>query len=257
MAQKFNFLFKQNLNKNILILASWALTNIVSGNKEQIEKVISAGAVPKLVVLLDSPHKDCVEQSIWTLGNIAGDNAAYRDLIINSGVLRPLLKALQKYSDLSLIRNSSWMISNLCRHKTPQVDLGKIECVFPTLNRFICNNDDEVVLNACWAFSFLTDGPNERIERVIKHLDISRLEKLTKQENNQVLLPLMRILGNIASGSDLQTQLLIDFNILDNLVGFLKQYSSLRKVNLRKELFWTLSNIAAGNEAQKQVHLFI
>ena len=191
------------------------------------------------------------------MGNIAGDNAAYRDLIIKNGVLAPLLNALQTHTaDLSLIRNGSWMISNLCRHKAPKVDLDKIECIFPTLNRFIYHRDDKVVLNACWALSYLTDGPDERIERVIKHLDMNRLEKLTRQDNKDLLLPVIRIIGNIASGNDSQTQLIIDFNIIDQLAGFLKPNFLFPKVSLRKELFWTLSNIAGGTESQQQVCLF-
>lgn len=57
-----------------------------------------------------------LEQSVWVLGNLAGEGAATRDLVLNAGALLPLVNNLKKTSwdRLSLLRILTWTLSNLC-----------------------------------------------------------------------------------------------------------------------------------------------
>jgi len=49
----------------------------------------------------------------------------------------------------------------------------------PSLERLILSNDDEEVLtDACWAFSYLSDGTNDKIQAVIEAGVCGRLVEL-------------------------------------------------------------------------------
>ena len=63
-----------------------------------------------------------------------------------------------------------------------------------------------------------------------------------------VQTPALRSVGNIVTGDDVQTQVIINCNVLPSLLALL----SSAKESIRKETCWTISNITAGNAVQIQ-----
>lgn len=116
------------------------------------------------------------------------------------------------------------------------------------LTKLIYSLDDEVLIDACWAISYLSDGSNDKIQAVIESGVCRRLVDLLMHSSTSVQTPALRSVGNIVTGDDLQTQVVIASGALPALLSLL----SSPKDGIRKEACWTISNITAGSPHQIQ-----
>merc|ERR1740127_157992 len=244
---RFVMFLKEISRPDLEFEAAWVLTNIASGTAEQTRVVVEHGALPIFVQLLQSPNDDVREQAVWALGNIAGDSPNFRDLVLQSGGLNPVMMVLRDAEKTSMMRNATWTLSNLCRGKPPP----PFEWVSPalgTLANLIYSSDVEVLTDACWALSYLSDGPAELVSAVIQAGVCRRLVELLQHASPLVQTPALRAVGNIVTGDDHQTQVILQSGALPSLYKLLAH----AKKAIRKESCWTISNITAGNREQIQ-----
>jgi len=104
-------------------------------------------------------------------------------------------------------------------------------------------SDFEILTDALWALSYLSDGDEARIQTVIDAQIVPGLQRCLGFDMVQIQIPAVRSLGNIATGNDLQTDLVVNNDeIIDKLYGLL--FSA--KGSVKRETCWTFSNIMAG-----------
>ena len=226
--------------------AAWALTNIASTSETK--AIVDAGTVPYLAHLLCSPDAEVREQCAWCLGNIAGDSSALRDIVLSSGAMQPILQNIVQPANATLFDNCVWALSNFCRGK-PQPQLDQVSPAIPILASIlkgVGSTSSSAKVDALWALSYISDGDDERIQAVLETEGlIHTLVEMLDGDTNLVA-PALRTVGNVVSGSDTQTQAVIDAGVMSKMLSLINS----PKRMIRKEACWVISNIAAGTESQ-------
>lgn len=70
----------------------------------------------------------------------------------------PLIQNLENPATISLFRNCTWTMSNMCRGK-PQPPLNVVASALPVLANILRQNSDvETMVDATWALSYISDG---------------------------------------------------------------------------------------------------
>ena len=85
--------------------------------------------------------------------------------------------------------------------------------------------------------------PYEWIEMVVKTGVVPQLVKLLGPTELPIATPTLRAIGNIVTGTDEQTQVVIDVGSLTILSRLLMN----PKTNIQKQAMWTMSSITAGH----------
>uniref|UniRef100_A0A2I3HC76 Importin subunit alpha n=1 Tax=Nomascus leucogenys TaxID=61853 RepID=A0A2I3HC76_NOMLE len=216
--------------------AARALTNIASGTSEQTQAV--SNAVPLFLRLLHSPHQNVCEQAVWALGNSIDDGPQCKDNVISLGVVKPLLSFIKH---ATFLRNVTWVMVNLCRHKDPPSPLETIQESLPALCVLIHHTDVNILVDTVLILSYLTDAGNNQIQVVIDSGIVPHLEV-------KVQTAALRAVGNIIKGTDEQTQVVLNCDALLHFPALLTH----PKEKINKEAVWFLSNITAGSQQQVQ-----
>jgi hypothetical protein len=105
------------------------------------------------------------------------------------------------------------------------------------------SDDNPIVSDALWCLAYFCDGGEERLVHMLRTNVLPVVLQRVASNSEQVHAPAMRIVGSVATGPDYLVEALLNMGALHALTQLL----SLRpRQNVRKELFFTLSNITAG-----------
>lgn len=66
--------------------------------------------------------------------------------------------------------------------------------------------DEDNLADSVWAISYLSETQKSKIQRVIETGVIPVLVSLCKSDKLKLMLPAIRVIGNVSSGNELQTE---------------------------------------------------
>mmetsp|Transcript_2329 Transcript_2329/g.5203 ORF Transcript_2329/g.5203 Transcript_2329/m.5203 type:complete len:626 (+) Transcript_2329:275-2152(+) len=242
-------LLNNDKNRKLQYEVAWTLTNICSAEHDDCQDVVDQNAIPEFIRLLDScDDAEVLEQAIWALGNIAADCKDLQKLVLEEGVVDPLLHCIKRnMARTSLLRQSAWLLSNLCR---PKPQLEELYAAVPIIKSILeQSSDNEVTTHACWALAYIS-GAEEALEEILEQQEVlKKLVSFVSQSSSSMTTPCLRVLGNLCSGTSTATQAVVDAGGVPAILACLK---SSERMSVKKECIWSLSNIAAGTSEQVQ-----
>lgn len=231
--------------------AAWILTNLSAGTTAQTAAVVEAGAVPYLATLLTSPNDEVCAQSLWALGNVAGDSPDSRDLLLSSpDMVRYMVDKVATTQDLSVLRNGSWALSNLCLGTEPP-PWQTIKVMLPLMAQLLFGPDEEVVTNATEALARMARCPDGAAVDIMALGVQRKLVELLIHPMSRIQDSALSTVISLLSGDDLQTEALLKVSVLSNLLILLCS----QRTWVRKSACFAVSNITAGPRTHVQAVL--
>ncbi|KAI9011724.1 armadillo-type protein [Hyaloraphidium curvatum] len=256
---------------HVIYETSWLMTNICAGPSSYTVAVMKAGAVPVLVDLLKSPAWRVRWQAIWNLGNILGDSSSVKatafshapdmiDRMVRATDLTHVIDPdAEEYelANTSVLRVCVWAIGNSARWDNKESDVERLSVALPLLLRLLHSTDDpQLLTEVLRTLKYVLHEP--RYDCVAEHIDekltgrLSELLKYLPHGEDSLTILVLRVLTNLSSGSDDQTQLVLEEQ---NVLDLLPEMMSHRNASIRLHSSMLLSNFCAGTSDQVQ-HVF-
>ena len=286
IARLISFMKIGDHSRDLGIKAAWCLTNIAAGESKHVEAMLELGVLPPLVTMARSGDYEQANQAIWAMGNIAGDSLLGRDRVLRATGYDIMLRILTRFVEteakgacqsnsnskqpdnqnnnnsnrpadaknntpesLKTARTVLWSMSN-CIKRKPRPPFQSVEGILRYIPAIFKNfSDTELCRNAMACLRFMTDDDgSSRIAAVVRAGLIPDIVRRVDHPDPETATDAMRAAGNITSGTDHQTQLLLGAGFLQVLRKRFGRASCPQ--NDRKEMFYALSNITAGTETQ-------
>ncbi|CAH9127040.1 unnamed protein product [Cuscuta epithymum] len=241
-----------------LLEAAWCLTNIAAGRPDETKALLPA--LPLLIAHLGEKSSLTVaEQCAWALGNVAGEGEELRDVLLSQGALPPLARMMFPNKG-STVTTAAWALSNLIKGPGPKAanELIRIGGVLDAILRHLKKADVELATEVAWVVVYLSALSNSAATILAKSdLFHILIDRLNTTNSLQLLIPVLRTLGNLVAGDTLVTNvtLVAGSEITDAFIqAQIKCLKSEHRI-LKKEAAWVLSNLAAGSfEHKKLIH---
>lgn len=204
LVQKFMELMQLDSYPQLILETTWCCVNISYGTNLQLQRLIDKGLIPILDKLLRVDCVEIFEQAVWCVANIAADCNKFKNILIEQGVIQPIVDKLLKYNnalqnDTDLIKASIWALCNICRGK--HLHLRVLQICAPAFIKVLHEQNDEEIISD--ALLGLTDICNEiLINQIVDDGLVSRLREISNIRKYKILIPLFTIISQILKAEE-------------------------------------------------------
>lgn len=267
---KFITVFQNN--PDVIYELVWIFLNVFSANDHSVVnkafKTLEQVSFTKIILTLLKDYRQDIrvmDNILWCLGNIAGDTTDLRNYLLRNGCLIALANSFEyivQSRNAPCLENLSWFLQMLTKGEPSIADFTIITEIIKYINLLIRFNDKQftvVVLNCLQALSNIAIQKTGKKTFDQKYLDcilnapglLSYVVFLMNVENQDqnILYQSVILVGCICSGSDEQTQQMLNMDVLKSFTIILKTKSQL-SIKIKKQIYWVISNIAAGTPKQ-------
>eukprot|EP01114_Cavostelium_apophysatum_P007549 TRINITY_DN1966_c0_g1_i1.p1 TRINITY_DN1966_c0_g1~~TRINITY_DN1966_c0_g1_i1.p1 ORF type:complete len:555 (+),score=175.34 TRINITY_DN1966_c0_g1_i1:115-1665(+) len=145
----------QHHDVEVQIDALWALSYLSDGTDANIQAVMEAGVVQRIIQLLDNGNPTVQTPALRTLGNIVTGNDQQTQFVLDCGALA-VLGRLLTHTKKNLKKEAAWTISNITAGNKEQTQLVINAGIVPTLIHLMSSSEFDVRKEATWAISNAT-----------------------------------------------------------------------------------------------------
>jgi len=233
--------------------AVWGLGNIAGESKALRNRIMDLGVLQCVVDSLSAWHGENAAKTnaVWAISNIVrySTNMSLDEVRM---VLPALCKMLrQQGPDEAVVKDLLWCFNYLSSQSDEvskfMVDSGTVSDCMKLLHKETMKYTLKLNQGKTETIGLDNDNANAQSGSTTE-MGVAR--NLTKSAalamNDHIYRPCLRFLGNILSGPDELTQIVIDAGYLDVIQPFADHFCATQ----RKEMIWSLSNILAGSHQQ-------
>eukprot|EP01084_Bolivina_argentea_P139001 244581_1 len=251
----------ENIDHKLQQQIAWIFTNICTGTEEHTQYIIDIGSVPLFVNMIKSTSYLVQEQSIWALGNIAGENLNSRNLVLDNDILQHFVSICKNYLQLTddnqgicVLRNIAWVLSNLSG-KDERPRWKYIEQIMECLFYLLKTNDTETLWRCGEAFDMLVNyitGDYDMLIAATKNMGfITVFINLLDNKSLEVQHSMLNSINNILVKTDMITEHVINCGILKKLHFLLK--TDMNTFSEKIVICYIISNIIVDSTKAEQV----
>lgn len=207
----------------------------------------------RLLNLLENQNEEIQIGSIELLSNIM-DSYDYEKLfLLNNGIAEKLVKILESTKNFEVVKRVSEAVKNIF-HNLQDNHINDVEILIEKFSFLLKFQNNEILSNIAEAIYHYTNGKNNNNEKRYNRLlndkiDLQFIEILKNNEEIDVTYPIINVIGNILTGDDNKTRIIIN----SGFIGICNKLLRNNEMKIRKQTLWSLSNIAASNSENIQV----